>query len=148
MPERIAAASVRLWSIASATGTPCRSTFAEEPLPEHSRPSEGRSPEAQARSQARPQTTECRAGAETEIARRAQQEKGCTHHGGGEGNVFRVIEHAAIPDPANRKSDGGDKSGARPGDHAARRPGCDDAPDSRQGAEDVTNVIEVEWQQV
>jgi hypothetical protein len=59
-----------------------------------------------------------------------------------------VIEHAAIPDAAERQRQPRQQSGPRPGDHPGGREGRRHPADAGERAHHVTNVIGVERQQM
>jgi len=69
-----------------------------------------------------------------QVAAGAQKEIGRAHHGGRKGNILGMVEHRAVPRPADCQRERGSGTGARPRDQARGCPGGADSGNADQGA--------------
>jgi hypothetical protein len=81
-------------------------------------------------------------------ARRAQQKIARADHRGGKWDVLGVVEHRAVPGPAQRERQGRKHARARSADHARGRPGRRDAADANQHAEPMPDHVNVGRQDI
>ena len=73
-----------------------------------------------------------------------QQEKGGGNHRGREWDIFGMVEHRAIPGPAERQHQCSDEAGAWTGDRPCGRPGGRNAADAGECAQQMAQFIKVE----